>query len=74
MSRFNPTKSRWTCPACGGLNVWAYEDYEKLESKGKEVYMCHGSSFDNICGKCGTDWVRRDSPIRAEVYTHEPSK
>lgn len=36
------------------------------------VVHATGSCFDNICGKCHTDFVRRDSPIQAEVYTHVP--
>ncbi len=29
-----------------------------------------GSGFEWTCGKCGTSWMERDSPLAAECYTH----
>jgi hypothetical protein len=66
----------WVCPECGTINAWNYEEAEratkKLQAKGLkvEVVVCHGSSFDNICGHCHADIVKPDSPILAEAYTH----
>ena len=74
-ARKNPEDDVWECPGCGGLNAWNQQDADTHSKRsGKEVRISTGSCFDNICGHCHTDFVRRDSPIRAEVYTHEPAK
>lgn len=77
--RFDPARRVWECPICGHVNTWNWDDGERasrllstLTRRHVPVYVCHGSAFDNVCGQCGTDFVRRDSPIRAECYTHEP--
>ena len=72
LDRNNPERIIWECGACGGINAWNWDDAERASRLLKvEVKESHGSCFDNICGHCGTDWVRIDSPMRAEVYTHE---
>jgi hypothetical protein len=70
---FNPSNWFWNCPSCYGLNVWAYCDLEKLVSNGfkeENIFIATGSCFDNVCGKCRADYVKKDSPIMAECYTH----
>lgn len=71
----NPSKKIWRCRACGAINAWNWEDAEEYEKRFKlepgTVVHATGSAFDNICGKCHTDFVRRDSPINAPCYTHE---
>lgn len=68
-----PAASIWRCPSCRKVNAWNWDDAENASRRlGEEVKVSHGSSFDNICGHCGTDFVKRNSPIRASVYTHEP--
>jgi hypothetical protein len=71
----NPSKDIWRCRSCGAINAWNWEDAERYEKRFKlepgTVKHSTGSCFDNICGGCGTDFVRRDSPIRAVCYTHE---
>ena len=68
------SKLVWVCPECGALNVWDWNDAERLALKLKvpvdTLVTCSGSCFDNICGGCGADIVQPDSPILAECYTH----
>jgi hypothetical protein len=71
----DPKDDVWRCPSCSAVNVWSNAIGEVFaQVLGQEVYSPSGSAFDNVCGKCHTDFVRWDSPIRAEVYTHEPQK
>ena len=71
--RCDPERRVWECAACGTYNAWNWDDAERASSLlRKPVVCCHGSCFDNVCGGCGADWVREDSPIRAECYTHVP--
>lgn len=69
-----PAAELWQCDACGKFNVWAYVDYEALLAAGKyteqNLAIASGSCFDNVCGHCRTNFVRRDSPINAVCYTH----
>jgi hypothetical protein len=63
----------WVCPVCGRINVWDWNDAERL-AKGlgvlvEELVTCSGSCFDNICGGCGSNIVQPDSPILSECYT-----
>ena len=68
----NPNHDIWRCRTCHAVNAWNWEDAERAEKiLGEEVFHATGSAFDNICGKCRTDYVRRDSPIRANCYTHK---
>jgi hypothetical protein len=61
----------WICPECGKINAWNAEDAERASKKlNMPVDVSHGSCFDNICGGCGADIVRPDSPILAPCYTH----
>ena len=73
----NPSSDIWECRQCNGVNAWNWQDAEKAERRltkrrgvPAEVAVAHGSCFDNVCGHCGTNFVRRDSPIRAELYVH----
>ena len=66
----DPDRRLWRCPACGGLNVWNWEDADRLAERGMTVKVAHGSCFDNVCGHCGADLVLADSPIMADCYTH----
>lgn len=62
----------WQCPVCGTVNAYNHEDAERASGRLKrEVAVCHGSCFDNICGHCGADIVDPESPINAECYTHQ---
>lgn len=62
----------WLCPVCGAVNAWNIEDAERASRLlGVSVEVSHGSCFDNICGRCGSDIVEPGSPILAAVYTHE---
>ena len=61
----------YLCPACGAINVDAWED----EDLAHGVYHMPGAScFDYQCGKCQTYFCNADSPIMAEVYTHIPQR
>ena len=61
----------WECPECGTVNAWNYHEARRASLKLKQVVeVCHGSCFDNVCGHCGADIVKSDSPILAECYTH----
>ena len=69
--RNNPDRRVWVCPVCGAFNVWCWADQERAALiLHAPVVVCHGSAFDNVCGACGADLVRADSPILAECYTH----
>lgn len=69
--KFDPLCDIWRCPECRGLNAWSDRVAEVATAVvGEEVRVCRGSCFDNICGHCGADMVRADSPIQAEAYTH----
>lgn len=69
----DPSADLWRCPGCGKLNCWNWQDADAAQAKyGEEVAVATGSAFDNVCGHCHRNFVRRDSPIQAEVYTHEP--
>jgi phage terminase large subunit GpA-like protein len=61
----------WVCPECGQVNAFNWDDAERaIRLLKKEVKVCHGSCFDNICGGCGANIVQPDSPILAPCYTH----
>ena len=61
----------WVCPECGNVNAWNSDDAERASKRLKiPVEVCHGSCFDNICGHCGANIIKTDSPILAECYTH----
>ena len=61
----------WICPECRAINAWNYEDSVRAQLRLNEtVTVCHGSCFDNVCGECGANIVRPDSPILASCYTH----
>jgi len=61
----------WECSRCGAVNAWAYQDLEKVERLNHvKCFISHGSCFDNICGACGANHVKRNSPILSECYTH----
>jgi hypothetical protein len=61
----------WVCPECGQKNAFNGEDAERAEAKLKEpIKVSYSSCFDNICGGCGSDIVKSDSPILAPCYTH----
>lgn len=62
----------WVCPECGSVNAWNWEDSERAKARLgiKEVFISHGSCFDNVCGKCQTNIGKPDSPINAPCYTH----
>lgn len=75
LDRNDPARAIWECPACYGINAWDWNEADKASSLLKvEVKCAHGSGFDNICGHCGADIVRKDSPIMAECYTHISSE
>lgn len=62
----------WLCPHCYSINAWNYGDAQRAEVKTREeIFISHGSCFDNVCGNCGSNIVKPDSPILTEVYTHE---
>jgi hypothetical protein len=68
---FEKNKMLWVCPECGAINAWSGDDAERASSKLKtKVLVCHGSCFDNVCGGCGSDIVKPDSPILSPCYTH----
>ncbi len=86
--RNDPSRRIWECPACTGINVWNWEDAERASTllglanpettyanngNTKEIHVAHGSCFDNVCGCCGANVVKADSPILAEVFTHNPA-
>lgn len=72
LDRNNPERTLWECPVCGSINAWDWNEAERASRLLKtKVKVSHGSCFDNICGHCGSDIVRADSPIRASCYTHE---
>lgn len=61
----------WVCPQCGGINAFNHEEATRAEAKCRQsVAVSHGSCFDNICGHCGADIVKPDSPILSPCYTH----
>lgn len=61
----------WVCPVCRAINAWNQKDAERAAAKLKKaVEVCHGSCFDNICGGCGADIVKPDSPILSPCFTH----
>jgi len=72
----------WVCIDCGGINAWNYGDAERAAARLKgftkpkgsraesSVAVAHGSCFDNVCGHCGADNVKADSPINHPCYTH----
>lgn len=51
--RNDPSRRVWECPACAGVNVWNWDDAERLEHSGITAHVAHGSCYDNICGQCG---------------------
>ena len=64
-------KMLWCCPQCESINAWNSDDAERASKKLKiTVEACHGSCFDNVCGHCGANIVKPDSPILTECYTH----
>jgi hypothetical protein len=69
-----PAADVWRCPCCDGLNVWAWTAAELASKKHKiplnDFKTASGSCFDNICGHCGADLVKEDSPILAQCFTH----
>ena len=68
---YNPERAIWVCLACERLNAWNYDDADYMNERwGLNVKVSHGSCFDNICGHCGADIVRKDSPINHPCYTH----
>jgi len=68
-----PDNDLWRCPSCQAINAWDCMLGEAVENiLGQKVYTASGSAFDNVCGNCRTDFVKWDSPILDEVYTHEP--
>lgn len=71
--RSDPSRNVWECPVCGYINVWDSNNIDRVKAlcKTDKVAVCHGSSFDNVCGHCGADLVAKDSPILAECYTHQ---
>ena len=65
----------WYCPQCESVNAWNSNDAERATKKLRvPVESSTGSCFDNLCGHCGADIVKPDSPILAECYTHMRSK
>jgi len=61
----------WICPQCGAVNAYNWADQERAERLLKQpVVICHGSCFDNVCGDCGANIVKPDSPILSPCYTH----
>jgi hypothetical protein len=83
--RNDPSRRVWECPVCRCVNVWNWADAQRAAAilgldcpeissannrNRSEIQIAHGSAFDNICGGCGADLVRADSPILAECYTH----
>ena len=66
-----PKAMVWQCPVCLAINSWNYEIGQDVERIIKHtVYNATGSCFDNICGKCHSNIVKRNSPIMAKCYTH----
>jgi hypothetical protein len=69
----DPSADLWRCPGCHKLNCWNWKEAEDAQAAhGEEVAVATGSAFDNICGHCHQNFVHRNSPTQAEVYTHEP--
>lgn len=78
--RHCPDRRVWECDSCGCLNTWNWKDQERLtERTGRPwvqdapaftrrnvIGIAHGSCFDNVCGVCGANHVRADSPILAD--------
>ncbi len=68
----NPDARLWRCPSCRKPNAWNWSDAQAAaDHLGVDVAVAHGSCFDNICGHCGADVVKRSSPIRHPAYTHQ---
>ena len=70
---WEPKKLLWECPECFGINAWNYTDAERAEARLKKqtVKVSYGSCFDNICGHCGVNIVKQNSPILSECFTHQ---
>jgi hypothetical protein len=70
LDRTDPRRSIWRCPCCDAINVWSPWLCARLEDRSIQAVTCTGSCFDNICGACHSNIVKRDSPILAECFTH----
>lgn len=66
-----PDARLWRCPSCRKPNAWNWRDAQAAaDHLGVDVAVAHGSAFDNVCGHCRANVVKRSSPIMSPAYTH----
>lgn len=63
----------WECPSCLGLGAycWLYEDDGTGLSAGIRTIGCHSGMGEVTCPHCDGRFVKRDSMLLAEYFTHE---
>lgn len=73
------------CPKCGAVSAYSWDDVnfcdnctepfgEDIPEPDRIYHIGATSSFEWQCGKCRNSWTEHDSPINAEVYTHNSSE